>query len=285
MGANDNILSGDEGGGAPETKALPPGSTGPGAFDPALVTKAVNDGLVGMGQRLDQHTAAITQYVQQALQGAQQRVAQGTATQDDEDLTQKLLRDPKGTVRGEVEAVLREQLAPYLTNKVQSDYEENLDRQRTTVDTRWGPGAFDKFILKEVEDVAKNTPNAAARGDKRYMASLVQLATGKDEILDKLMEHQTAWKTKQKDDDVSDGTGILTPGRRRAKNESLLDDQDRAYMDKVASVTGDDIDLKAVEEVMKIRNKNGFLDTQVMPGIKNKLPIKGDRHKRAGVAS
>lgn len=284
MGANDDILS-DEGGADKGTGNPPPVTP---TFDPSLVTKAVQDGLSGVSGQLNEHTKAIQQYVQQQLQGAQQRVQQGNATQDDTDLTQQLLSQPEKAIGGVVEKILHEQLGPYLSRQVQSDYQDNLDRLQTSIDGRWGPGAFDKFIKPGVEDIAGKTANPSARGDRAFLQAVSRQITGDPDTLDKLNEHQTKWKADadkaDKDNDVG-GTGVLGPGRRRTKSDSALTDDDRAYMEMVAEVTGDDVDLKKLDEVMKVKNRYGFLDSQVMPGVKNKLPVKGTAHRRAGTVA
>jgi hypothetical protein len=289
MGANDDIL-GDEGGGTPAQPANPsPGAAA--AADPALVSKAVQAELAKFsGQfdgKLNEMGKAIGQYVNQAVQGAQQRVSQGTGSSDDQDLAQKLINDPKGTVESIIDERMRQQLVPYLSNKIESDWEDNLDRQRTTVDARWGAGAFDEFIKDEVIDTAKTTPNQSAKGDKRFVGVLVQQVVGRPEVFEKLIAHKLAADKKQADegtDDVTD-TGVLGPGRRRPKNESTIGDEERAFMQEVAQRTGDDIDLKKLDEVGKVRRKHGFLDSQVMPGVKNKLPVKGTRHRNSAAAS
>lgn len=289
MGANDNILAdGDEGGtDTTATTTTTPTATPP-TIDPAVLTKAVNDGLAGVDAKLNQFGSSVQQYVQQALQGAQQRVEQGTATRADTDLTQRLL-DPaqaEAAIGSVVEKILKAQLAPTLTAQTESAYEDQLDRQRALVDGRWGPGSFDELILPEVESVVAQTPNAGAKATRNYINTLVQLATGKPETLDKLIARQTKWQTEKKAEDTDmDTGGVLDAGRRRRASTSVLSDEDRAFMADVAAHTGEDIDMKRVEETKRVMDKHGFIDAQVMPGAKNKLPIKGQRHSQKGAAA
>lgn len=268
--ATDDILTDD----APSTKV----EGAPATQAPADIQKAIKDGLADYGAQqsasLNQFAKEIGQHVNAALQGAQQRVAKGTATQEDIDLTQQLLggtQAAKSAIAGVVKEIITAELGPYLQTQVRDSYESLLDKQRERIDRQFGEGSFDEVIRAELDAVVEATPNPAAKASKDYIRTVVNGIVGDDKILPKLLERQTAARQKAAEaerEESSAPTGILDGGRRKPQ-KLTLSDADRQYLTRLEEQTGSKPDAKLLEQALVVRTRDGGWNIDNFPGLKN----------------
>lgn len=279
MGANDDILAD----GTPDPGKPAGGEAKPAAIDPAAVRDAVKTEIAQFeqqfGGRLNQFSQELGRYVQDALKGAQAPQPKDTSAAN---LTQELLNDPQKAIRGLIDEWAKDALGPYLTTQVTERFDELLDKQRVQIDKRWGEGAFDTIVRPEVAAVVEKTPNASAKASQQYVSAAVAGTIGREAILDKLIAHKAEIDTKRAKEDADVATdSVLDAGRpRRRAPAGELDEESKAFLAAHSRATGVEHNMKRLAEIMRVRDKAGFIDSQNMPGVKNKLPVKGSRHRQ-----
>lgn len=264
MATDDLIDEGGEGTGDTKQDAS---KSNPTQVSPADISKAVKDGLAEFGGDMRQFSTQMGQYVQQAIQSATQATAKGTASEEQTDLTQRLLTDPEKAIGGVVQKMLSDQLGPYLRTKVRDDYEDHIESHRNRIDSQYGEGTFDELILDDLNNVVESADNKALRADKSYVATVVRGIVGHEKVLPKLMDKRTAKAEADKKAAAEAPTGILDGGRRR-NFKPTLSAEDINFLNRYEDSTGKTTNRKILEEAVAVRARDGAWTIDNFPGLK-----------------
>jgi hypothetical protein len=260
--ATDDLVDGD----GEDTKTAP-APVGVSASD---ISKAVKEGLADFGGNLSDYSNRMGQYVQQALQTTQQAqraTNAGNATNEQTDLTQQLLNDPQTAIVGVVQRMLADQLGPYLSTKIQDDYENLIERHRSRIDDEYGDGSFDELIMPELEAVVDKTPNKSSKASKQYIATVVRGIVGHENVLPKLMDKRGAKVEAEKKAEQDAPTGMLDGGRRKGSKPNLSS-EDIAHLAHYEEVTDKKVDRKLMEEALTVRRRDGGWTVDNFPKLK-----------------
>ena len=258
--ATDDLL--DEGTGEGATKV-----ESPAPMSAADMTKAVKDGLADSVGEMRNMTTEMTRQVQAVVQQAQQASERGVATPSQNDLTQQLLTEPEKAITGIVQKLMANTLGPYLSTDIQDKYENLVDVQRRDVDAEYGEGAFDELILPNLEAVVSQTTNAASKGSKQYIKTVVEGIIGNKAVRPRLRERHLAKVEATKKAEAEAHTGILDGGRRRPA-KSTLSPEDVAWLAHHEEETGKKSDRKLLEDALNVRSRDGSWSVDNFPGLK-----------------
>ena len=261
MATDDLLENGDEEADKAATSTPAP------TVSAADISKAVKEGLAEFGGGLNKFASDIGQHVQTALSGAQRAADKGTASQSQLDLTQQLLTEPEKAIESVVSKLLAENLGPYLSNKVQDDYENIVETHRSRIDKEYGDGTFDELILPELETVVEASPDKSLKSRKQYVATVVRGIVGHEKVLPKMLEKRGAKMDAEKKAEMDAPSGILDGGRRRG-GKTVLTPDEISFLNHYEETTDKKVDRKLMEEAISVRKRDGGWTIDNFPGLK-----------------
>lgn len=251
MASDDLDLDGKD---KPTDKPTPP------ALDAAAVTDAVSKGMAQVTGQFNQFKGEISEYIRSLT--SKEKTATN-ANPDPDDLTNRLLTDPKGTVAALADEWARTRLAPSMAVQINDRYEDLKDKHRSRFDDTYGTGAFDAEILPKLDPML-NQMSPEARGSSAHFQAAMRNVMGDEEVIVKLMDKRSA--TQRARDEAP--TGILTGGRR-SPDAPRLDEDTKSFLADYERATGTALNSKELESILDVRRRHGRWTTQNFPGIKN----------------
>lgn len=212
----------------------------------AGLTKDLGESLGAFGQRV---AAAIAE-LKEAKPGED---GKPKLSADAEDALQQLLADPATVIKKHVRDGITEVVGPWATESATDRYDDLVERHRTLVDKRFGPGAFDEHIFPELEGVFGRLP-VSTRGSAKSFAEVVSGIRGREPKLDALLKHKADFDEKQaeaaKEEEVKNPPAMLGRGMQAPRPGQLSADEQQ-FMAEHLKATGVAIDK---EETIKLRD-------------------------------
>ena len=202
--------------------------------------------------------------LRQQVTPAQPKVETPAATGDE--LLDALVKDTRGTITQIAKDTMRDTLGPYLQSQISTQAADLQESTRKQMDSTYGAGTFDEVIAPKMEAIFQGMDAEAAvvaRGSKQTYDSIRRMAMGDDKVMESLIERREKVKANPPE--------MLGDSRVRATSKATLTPEDNAWIEEYER-TGQQLDRKALTQLLEHRSKNGSWNAQNMGG-RNKLNL------------
>jgi hypothetical protein len=197
------------------------------------------------------------QLLQQTLQQQQQDSAPPPPSGDE--LAERLLTDPKGTLRAEITEGLREQLAGPLARSFEIDRDERIEARAAEIDENWGEGFFDERIRPRLTGETGSLSHwpINQQADPTVIDSAINALLGNDfrdiEKAAEMAERLQKVAKSKAERDVATPPNMMGPGRvARPRTDKLSPDM--KYLLEGAQREGVNITEKEIRQALTREN-------------------------------
>lgn len=201
-------------------------------------------------KNMDQNLGAAFGQIQQSLKAQKTPEDKGespqkkTETPSGDDLLDELVNNPSGTIAKEVRKQLQA-IAPWMLEQINDKHTDLLGRHQADFDEMYGPGAFDKFIGPELEEL-QLTPEM--KSSRQSMTELINTLKGRK--MEDLWKTRNEWETKkaemekEKDQQVP----VMLSGGMQAPKKGKLTPSEEKFVQAYTQRYGKDLDVKELTE-------------------------------------